>query len=54
MTTYRPVCFECKHYFRDYKCKVFPDNIPLDIVEGDFDHTKKHPEQENDIVFEKK
>ena len=32
-------------------CKAFPEGIPEDILTGEFDHTKKHPEQDNDIVF---
>ncbi|MBL7086448.1 MAG: cytoplasmic protein [Candidatus Cloacimonetes bacterium] len=45
-------CPVCKHYTADLKCKAFPDEIPEEILIGEFDHTKKHPEQDNDIVFE--
>jgi len=33
-------------------CKAFQDGIPQDILTGEFDHTKKHPAQDNDILFE--
>lgn len=33
-------------------CKAFKDGIPLQIWLGKNDHTKKYPNQENDIVFE--
>ena len=34
------------------KCKAFVDGVPKDISVGNFDHTKKHPKQKNDILFE--
>lgn len=61
----RPICFECKHLFDEtveekagregFRCKAFPDTmIPDDIIDGNFVHTTKHPEQaeDNDFVFE--
>jgi len=45
-------CFYCKNkYINDIGCKAF-DEIPTDILTGEFDHTVKHPDQKNDIVFE--
>jgi len=45
-------CYNCEYYIGDSECVAFPDGIPEDILTGDFDHTKKHPNQTNDIVFE--
>ncbi len=45
-------CMECKHYLLNRACIAFPDEIPLAIWEGENDHTKPLPEQDNDIVFE--
>jgi hypothetical protein len=45
-------CLTCVHYFEHNKCTAFPDGIPFDIVEGEFKHTKRHPEQKNDIFYE--
>ncbi len=53
--TYSEVCTYCDHLF-DYgkgrKCKAFPSGIPLAIWMGENDHTKIHPDQDNDIIFE--
>jgi len=34
------------------KCEAFPKGIPNDILAGKFNHTKKHPDQKNDILFD--
>lgn len=47
-----PICNRCKHYRDNAKCKAFPDGIPEDILTGEFDHVKRHPKQDNNIVFE--
>jgi len=58
MTTIIPLCSNCK--FFDEKntdgnfCEAFPEGIPKDILNAKFKHTKKHPDQDNDIVFEKR
>ncbi len=60
MTTVIPICLECKHY--DNKtagfvgCEAFPEKpgIPWKILTGENDHRKPLPDQENDIVFERK
>ena len=46
-------CDICKNYQGLLTCEAFPDGIPEDILQGDFDHTKKYPNQDNDIIFEK-
>ncbi|GEM_PF-3939170 len=52
-------CFDhCKHLQEnvgpDGWCAAFPDGpVPDDIFMGEFDHTKRHPDQKNDIVYEK-
>ena len=49
------ICIICKNYSKNtFKpiCKAFPDGIPEDILTGKFNHTKKHPEQKNNILFE--
>ena len=47
-------CFNCVHFWLGVpaKCAAFPDGIPIQILKGEFDHTKKHPAQENEVVFE--
>jgi len=46
-------CRKCKHWIdNEAKCKAFPGVIPFDILSGQFDHTTKHPKQDNDILFE--
>lgn len=54
----------CKHYLgiiqpdgselteRNF-CTAFPDGIPDEIAYGDDLHTEIHPDQDNDIVFER-
>ena len=52
---YYPLCNRCENLFRTKDiiavCRAFPNGIPEDILTGEFDHTKKHPKQDNDIVF---
>ena len=61
-----PNCYKrnCKHYTgviqpdgteltETNSCKAFPKGIPFEITYGNNQHTKKHPDQDNDIVFEK-
>lgn len=51
-------CLTCEHF--DSKkslmpmgsCKAFK-RIPRDILERDFDHTKKYPGQTNNILYKK-
>lgn len=50
-------CAVCAHLVSNkdglvYICEAFPKGIPEDIITGLFMHTKKHPEQKNDVVFE--
>ncbi|MBU0462786.1 hypothetical protein KKA39_03250 [Patescibacteria group bacterium] len=35
-------------------CGAFPKGIPDEILMGDFIHKEKHPDQENNILFELK
>ena len=46
-----PQCCNCRNNIDFKKCKAF-DVIPKNILECEFDHTKKHPKQNNDILFE--
>jgi len=54
-------CFECVHFKKNITdrygwCAAFPDGddrLPEDIFMGENDHTEIHPDQKNDIVFEK-
>ena len=48
---YATPCYLCKHYIERRKCKAF-EKIPDDIWEGKNDHTKKYPDQKNNIIFE--
>lgn len=47
-------CLNCINFNREKwgTCKAFPNGISFDITSGEFDHTVKHPDQKNDIVFE--
>jgi hypothetical protein len=45
------VCFVCKNYTNNLKCKAFPDGIPDEILTGKNDHTKPTKDQKNNIVF---
>ena len=51
-------CPSCKHFTPDdvgFRCEAFTDtDIPYEILNGEFRHTKKHPEQDNDILWERK
>ena len=50
--TLLPICFRCKHYIDNYKCRAFSCGIPDDILTMKFEHTEEHPEQDNKIVFQ--
>lgn len=39
-------------YDESFKCEAFPSGIPEDILTGELNHTTKHPDQKNNIVFE--
>jgi len=45
-------CVICKHRIKGNICEAFPNGIPAEILSWKFDHTRKHPDQTNDIVFE--
>lgn len=45
-------CSKCQNYINNIKCKAFPKGIPENILIGEFDHTKKHPNQDNNTLFE--
>lgn len=48
-------CAECKHFDEDeFKCKAFPDGIPIEILSGTNKHFKALPKQENNVIFEQK
>jgi len=47
-------CDSCKHYQSEDFCKAFPYGIPLDIMADEFIHDDLHPEQETDILFERR
>jgi len=51
---YSPTCFYCKHLLspENRTCEAFPNGIPLEIWNGDNDHTKPY-EGDNGIQFEK-
>ncbi|HOX14564.1 MAG TPA: hypothetical protein PLP18_00400 [Smithellaceae bacterium] len=48
------LCHHCKNAGHpEGGCKAFPGRaLPDDILFGRFKHTKRHPEQKNDILFE--
>jgi len=46
-------CKQCLHLrtsTENLTCDAFPDGIPIDILTGQFDHNKKH-ENDNGIRF---
>lgn len=49
-------CVNCNHliFKKLDKCKAFPRRIPYLIRAGSFDHRKRFPGQDNDIVFEER
>lgn len=50
-------CFKCKHLIftpAEFRCPAFDNFIPDDILINKFEHTKKHPDQKNNILFEGK
>lgn len=51
MTPINIICLKCKNYIKNGKCKAF-EEIPLEIINGDNDHSKPLPDQKNDIIFE--
>ena len=47
-------CQKCKHFAEfSPSCKAFSEGIPKKILDGDFNHIKKYPGQNNNIVFKK-
>jgi len=47
-------CLACKHWRRKpITCRAFPKGIPMEILVGDFDHTKPF-ESDKGITFEKR
>lgn len=48
------LCNHCKNAGHpEGGCKAFPGRaLPDDILFGKFDHVKRHPEQDNNILFE--
>lgn len=35
-------CEKCRHYTTRMRCAAFPDGIPNDILDGEFDHRQPH------------
>ena len=48
------ICINCKNYLSGLTCKAFTEGIPDEILNGDNNHSKPLPDQENNIVFESK
>ena len=67
MNAIRPNCFarQCKHFLgfvnpegdeedgEIVNCSAFPEGIPDEIAFGSDTHAEKHPDQDNDIVYER-
>jgi len=58
ISIYSPTCILCKNLDTNNldlpgSCKAFKDKIPMKIWIGENNHIKKHPNQDNDIIFEK-
>lgn len=49
-------CINCKHYIFGRFCDAFPEEIPMEIYSGEFDHALPYPDakspQDNGIRFE--
>ena len=45
------MCFNCKHYLFFSKCDAF-NEIPIEIIRGQNEHSKPLEGQDNNIVFE--
>ena len=45
-------CQMCVNFWHNGFCSAFPEGIPLEILQGENDHSKPLPDQDNDIVFE--
>jgi len=45
-------CATCSNYEGGLKCPAFPNKIPVEIITGDFDHSKPFP-GDNGIRWEK-
>lgn len=62
MKIFDPICFFCKHYDIHYlrmtprehrqghRCTAFPEGIPREIIESNYDHRLPHPD-DNGIQF---
>ena len=54
MIRLEPICFSCKHFnVEESSCKAFGMNIPIEILNGDNDHSKPLEGQKNNIVYER-
>jgi len=51
MTQLTSGCATCANYLGELCCLAFPDGIPADILDGDFDHTQPH-EGDNGVRYE--
>lgn len=49
-------CMYCRHFHKEdlerNSCDAFPAGIPEEIIDNVFIHDKKHPSQDNDVLFE--
>lgn len=44
-------CISCKHYWGVGKCDAFQEQIPRDILSGEYNHDEPYP-GDNGIQFE--
>lgn len=45
-------CLFCVHYLGDWKCEAFEDGIPIQIIEGEHDHSQPF-EGDNGIQYKR-
>ena len=52
----KTLCDNCKHYIGKLKCRAYPKEpgIPIEIIEGENDHTEIQKDQVRTFVFEEK
>ena len=50
-TVTAPKCHTCLHWKGDLTCAAFQDEIPMEILTGEADHTKPYP-GDSGLIYE--
>jgi hypothetical protein len=51
MESFYSPCLTCIHAKENMKCDAFPKGIPNEILAGKDKHSKKHKDQNGDLVY---